>query len=181
MSPRSLNLGLRPSPAALLRAACLAAALVLPFAVQAKEAAPLADDPVVEQRMIAISEDLRCLVCQNESLAGSHAELAEALRDEIREQIRAGKSDKEISDYLVDRYGDFVLYRPPLKAATLLLWFGPLALVLVGLGALVRILRRRGREVPPADLSAAEASQADALLASLDRPVPPESSNKPAP
>ncbi len=171
MIPRNLRL------TALLRAGCLAAALLAPLAGQAKEAAPLADDPVVEQRMIAISEDLRCLVCQNESLAGSHAELAEALRDEIRVQIRAGKSDKEISDYLVERYGDFVLYRPPLKAATLLLWFGPVALALVGLGALVRILRRRGREVPAATLSAAEADQADALLASLER-QPQDSSDK---
>ena len=172
MSPR------HPYLTALLRVGCLAATLALPLAGQAKEAAPLADDPVVEQRMIAISEDLRCLVCQNESLAGSHAELAEALRDEIRTQIRAGKSDKEISDYLVDRYGDFVLYRPPLKAATLLLWFGPAALALVGVGALVRILRRRGRDVPVATLSAAEADQADALLARLDGQAQPDSSDK---
>ena len=147
----------------------------------AKEAAPLAQDEAVEKRMVAISSELRCLVCQNESLSASNAELAHDLRREIRSQITAGKSDGEIREFMVSRYGDFVLYRPPLKAATVLLWFGPLALVLVGLGALVRILRRRGREVPPADLSAAEASQADALLASLDRPVPPESSNKPAP
>ena len=90
-----------------------------------KEAAPLAQDEAVEKRMVVISEELRCLVCQNESLAASRADLAQDLRREIREQIGQGKSDAEILDFMVGRYGDFVRYRPPLKGTTLLLWFGP--------------------------------------------------------
>ena len=118
----------------------------------AKEAAPLAADEVTEKRMVAISSELRCLVCQNESLAGSQADLANDLRREIRELIRAGKSDSEIMDFMVDRYGDFVRYRPPLKAATLFLWFGPPLFLAIGLIVFVRYLRRRDRalaETPP--------------------------------
>ncbi|HTY99760.1 MAG TPA: cytochrome c-type biogenesis protein, partial [Rhodocyclaceae bacterium] len=102
----------------------------------AKEAAPLAEDEAVEKRMIGITEDLRCLVCQNESLAGSHADLAEDLRREVRGLIKQGKSDKEIKDYLVDRYGDFVLYKPPVKATTWLLWGGPFLFMIGGVAAL---------------------------------------------
>jgi len=130
----------------------------------AREAAPLAQDEAVEKRMVAISEELRCLVCQNESLAGSRADLAQDLRREIREQIGQGKSDKEILDFMVGRYGDFVRYRPPLKGTTLLLWFGPFALLLAGIVALVIVLRRRGRRVALASLSAEEQKQAEALL-----------------
>lgn len=131
---------------------------------QPKEAAPLAEDEQVEQRLIGIAEELRCLVCQNESLAGSRADLAEDLRRQIREQIKAGRSDKEIMDYLVARYGDFVRYRPPLKGTTLLLWFGPALLFAGGLAALVLYLRRRGRRLDDAPLSAAEQARAEALL-----------------
>jgi cytochrome c-type biogenesis protein CcmH len=89
--------------------------------LHAKEAAPLAQDEVAEKRLVAISSELRCLVCQNESLAGSNAELAQDLRREIRTMILDGKSDGEIMDFMVSRYGDFVRYRPPLKGTTLLL------------------------------------------------------------
>ena len=107
------------------------------------EARPLADDPVIEQRMVNLAEDLRCLVCQNESLAGSKAELAEDLRREIRDQMKAGKDDKEVIEYLTTRYGDFVLYRPPFKPVTYLLWLGPLLFLGIGGAAWVATLRRR--------------------------------------
>lgn len=130
----------------------------------AREAAPTAADVVVEKRMVAISEELRCLVCQNESLAGSQADLAKDLRREIREQIAQGKSDKEILDFMTGRYGDFVRYRPPLKGTTFLLWFGPFLLLVAGIAALAIILRRRGKRVAEATLSAEEQNRAEALL-----------------
>ncbi len=131
----------------------------------AKEAEPLAQDLVVEKRLMALSEDLRCLVCQNESLAGSQADLAKDLRREIREQLKQGKSDREVIDFLVQRYGDFVLYRPPLKSTTLLLWFGPFILLMLGGSALLISVKRRRRlqdtEMP---LSKEQKSQVDNLL-----------------
>ena len=130
----------------------------------AREAAPLAQDEVTEKRLVEISSELRCLVCQNESLSGSHAELAYDLRREIRTLIKAGKSDSEIMDFMVSRYGDFVRYRPPLKASTLLLWFGPALLLLGGLAALAFYLRRRNRAIDDNPLSAEERQQAERLL-----------------
>jgi cytochrome c-type biogenesis protein CcmH len=132
----------------------------------AGEAKPLAEDEAVEQRMITITQDLRCLVCQNESLAGSRADLAEDLRREVREQIRAGKTDQEIRDYLVGRYGNFVLYRPPLEASTILLWGGPFVLLLIGAGGLLIYVRRRARQ-DDAPLDAAQRKQAEKLLADV--------------
>ncbi len=117
--------------------------LVLSLGVHAGEAQPNAEDPVIEQRLVKMAEDLRCLVCQNESLAGSHAELAADLRREIREQMKAGKSDKEIIAYLTERYGDFVLYRPPFKPVTYLLWLGPLLFLGMGAGIWYLTLRKR--------------------------------------
>jgi cytochrome c-type biogenesis protein CcmH len=130
----------------------------------AGEAAPLAEDPVVEQRLLVIAEDLRCLVCQNESLAASRADLAIDLRREIRNLIRAGKSDQEVMGFLVDRYGDFVLYRPPLKPSTWLLWFGPFLLLLVGLVVLVRFVRRGQRVATPPVLDDEQRARAQSLL-----------------
>lgn len=149
-----------------MRAVLLLAGLLLATNVMAKDALPLADDPVVEQRMIGITEELRCLVCQNESLAGSRADLAEDLRREVRDLIRQGKSDEEVKEFLVSRYGDFVLYRPPLKASTALLWVGPFVLVFVGVFALVRYLRRRSAAVAAIEvaLSDDEKRRAEALL-----------------
>ena len=136
-----------------------------PLTLTAKEAAPLAADEATEQRLVAISSELRCLVCQNQSIADSHAELADDLRREIRGMIQAGKSDKEIIDFMVVRYGDFVLYRPPVKGITLLLWGGPVALMLLGLAVLVSYLRRRAARIADDQpLSADETSRADALL-----------------
>jgi cytochrome c-type biogenesis protein CcmH len=128
----------------------------------AKDAAPLAEDPAVEARLVHISEELRCLVCQNESLAGSRADLALDLKREIRTMIKAGKSDQEIRDFLVNRYGDFVLYRPPVKPTTWLLWGGPFVLMIGGVIALVAFLRRR----KPADaaLTPEEQRRAEALI-----------------
>ena len=132
--------------------------------LHAKEAAPLAQDEVTEQRLVEISSELRCLVCQNESLAGSNAELAHDLRREIRGQIQAGKSDGEIMDFMVSRYGDFVRYRPPLKGSTLMLWFGPGLLLVGGIGGLIIFLRRRARLLADTPLSEAEAREAARLL-----------------
>ena len=100
-------------------------------------------DVQTEQRIRQLSEKLRCLVCQNQSLADSSAELAQDLRRQVREQVKAGRSDSEIIDYLVQRYGDFVLYDPPFKASTVLLWTGPFVLFAVAFAALAAILRRR--------------------------------------
>lgn len=136
----------------------------------ANEAAPLAEDPVVEQRLIAISEELRCLVCQNESLAGSRADLAVDLRREIRTLIKADKTDAEIMDFMVSRYGDFVRYRPPVNPVTWLLWFGPFALLIMALVGLVRMVRRSQRSAQPPSLDAAQRAKAQSLLHDTELP-----------
>lgn len=130
----------------------------------AKDAAPLAEDPVLEQRLISISEEMRCLVCQNESLAGSRSDLANDLRREIRTLIQEGKSDEQIRSFMVERYGDFVLYRPPVKPITWLLWIGPFIILLMGIAGLLMYLRRRNDSVPSTTLSAKDNQQIDALL-----------------
>jgi cytochrome c-type biogenesis protein CcmH len=145
------------------RIVVLMAALLTSLSLHANDAAPLADDPVVEQRLITISEELRCLVCQNESLAGSRAELANDLRREVRMLIKSGKTDAEIRDFLVSRYGDFVLYRPPVKPTTWLLWLGPFVLLLGGLAVLISFLRQQ-RNRATTQLSADEQRQAKALI-----------------
>ena len=122
-----------------------ACALLLCIAAHAKDAAPAAADPEIEARMQRITVELRCLVCQNQTLADSNAGLAEDLRNEVRSMLREGKSEREIIQYMTDRYGDFVLYRPPVKGTTLLLWFGPGVLLVVGIAVLVLVLRRRSR------------------------------------
>ena len=137
---------------------------LLPAFSYAGEATDMAADPVLEKRMVGLAENLRCLVCQNESLASSHADLAEDLRREVREQMKKGMSDQEIIDYLVSRYGDFVLYDPPLKKTTLVLWYGPFALLLTGAGVLVYQLRKRKNQITETELSAEEAQRAAELL-----------------
>jgi cytochrome c-type biogenesis protein CcmH len=116
----------------------------------------------LDRRVMNLAHELRCLVCQNETLADSQAPLAADLRNQIREQLAAGKSEKDVVDFLVARYGDFVLYRPPLKASTVLLWAGPFLFLAIGAFALVRFVRRR-RIAEPA-LSPAERAQAAKLL-----------------
>jgi cytochrome c-type biogenesis protein CcmH len=130
----------------------------------AKDAVPLADDPVTEQRLIVISEEMRCLVCQNESLAGSRSDLANDLRREIRILIKEGKTDEQIRSFMVERYGDFVLYRPPVKPITWLLWIGPFVILLAGIIGLMVYLRRRNRSVPSTTLSEEDNRRIDALL-----------------
>jgi cytochrome c-type biogenesis protein CcmH len=129
-----------------------------------REAAPLAEDPEVERRLQAISEELRCLVCQNESIAGSRAELAVDLRREIRTLINQGRSDKEIREFMVERYGEFVLYRPPVKLSTLFLWVGPFVLLFGGFIAMLLVLRRRRHHVVPSVLTDEDRRRAEALL-----------------
>lgn len=117
--------------------------LVAALGTPAKEAAPASDDPTIEARMLSITAELRCLVCQNQTIADSHADLAEDLREEVRVLIRKGSSDKEVLDYMTARYGDFVLYRPALQPKTWLLWFAPGVMLVGGGAALVALLRRR--------------------------------------
>jgi cytochrome c-type biogenesis protein CcmH len=134
-------------------------------ALVAKEATPN-EDPKIEQRMRALTEQLRCLVCQNETLADSRADLAEDLRKQIREQMKAGKSDQEILAFLTQRYGDFVLYKPPVKATTYLLWFGPFILLIAGTLALYRYLKHRRELIQDQPLTAAERKRAADILRS---------------
>jgi cytochrome c-type biogenesis protein CcmH len=135
----------------------------------AQEARPMAADPVLEKRVLALSENLRCLVCQNETIAASHADLAVDLRNQVREQLRAGRSEREILDFMVQRYGDFVLYTPPLRANTLLLWLGPFVLLAAMVFVLVRVLRQRRAQTTPPDLSDAERRRARELLGDAAR------------
>lgn len=148
-----------------MRALIAVVLLMTALTLQAREAAPLAEDPALEQRVMTLSTELRCLVCQNETLADSHADLAIDLRNQIREQMRAGKSDEQIKAWLTERYGDFVLYRPPVKSVTWALWFGPFVLLVVGAAALLMYLRRRRQHTPPAELTEEQHRQAQALLA----------------
>jgi len=148
----------------MIRIAALLAMLAVAGVLGAKEAVPLGDDPKVEARLTAIAEELRCLVCQNESLIASRADLAMDLKRQVREQIKAGRSDAEIRDYMVQRYGDFVLYRPPVKSSTLPLWLGPFALLIAGFCAIWIFVRRR-RAAPQPALTGEQEARADELLA----------------
>jgi cytochrome c-type biogenesis protein CcmH len=120
-------------------------------------------DPVVERRLKDLAEELRCLVCQNQTIADSNAPLALDLRNQIREQVAKGRTDDEIRAYMVARYGDFVLYRPPLKATTVMLWLGPLALLLVGAGVFWTVVRKRAPESAAAP-SPGRRAEIEALL-----------------
>lgn len=141
--------------------------LLLPVVpITAQQARPMADDPVLEERLMNLSRELRCLVCQNETLAESRADLAVDLRNEIREQMKAGKTDQEIIAFLTTRYGDFVLYRPPVKATTYVLWFGPFVLLLGGLFLLFRYLKQRRQLITERPLSADQRRDVEALLQS---------------
>ena len=136
---------------------------------QAEEVAK--PDPVVETRMKALAEELRCLVCQNQTIADSHAPLALDLRNQIRTQIAQGRSDSQIRDYMVERYGDFVLYRPPFKATTALLWVGPFALIAIGAGIFFfMVRRRRAVQAPREEVSGKRRAELEKLLADREPP-----------
>ncbi len=135
----------------------------------AADATPIAADPELEARVMALSKELRCLVCQNQTVADSTAPLAVDLKDQVREQLRAGKSQEDIVRYMTDRYGDFVLYKPPFKATTAVLWGGPVLLALIGMFVLWRSLRgRQSAAAEPAPLSDAERERAAKLLGSVE-------------
>lgn len=142
----------------------LMALLLFAPSAWAGEARPLGDDPAVEERLKHLAVELRCLVCQNQTLADSNAPLAEDLRREVREMIVKNMNDKEIIDFLVSRYGDFVLYRPPLKSTTTLLWVGPFVLLVGGGIALVVALKRRGKKVAEAVITEEEHRRVEQLL-----------------
>jgi cytochrome c-type biogenesis protein CcmH len=156
MIPNSIKLSLK---LCLLCLFCFAA-----NGLWAQEARPLATDPVQEAKLQSLYQELRCLVCQNQSLADSNAPLAEDLRNEIREMAVAGKSEPQIVAYLVARYGDFVLYKPPVKANTLLLWLGPFVLLLLALLALIWVLRSAKKVSQDVPLDATESKQLAQIL-----------------
>jgi cytochrome c-type biogenesis protein CcmH len=128
----------------------------------AASSALAADNAALEKRVAALAHELRCLVCQNQTLADSNAPLAVDLRNQIREQLQKGASEREVTDFMVQRYGDFVLYRPPLKASTLLLWTGPF--LLLGFGLFLLVGKLRSARSPVAPLSDAERARAARLL-----------------
>jgi cytochrome c-type biogenesis protein CcmH len=146
-----------------LACAYLSAVFLLNPAFAEKEAAPIAENPELEAKVKEIAQELRCLVCQNESIAGSHADLAIDLRNQIREKLSQNQSKAQIIDYMVTRYGDFVLYNPPLKSSTWVLWLSPFLLVLIGFFFLRKqILSLRSQSITP--LTPQEIKQAQALL-----------------
>jgi cytochrome c-type biogenesis protein CcmH len=144
----------------------LLAAILLAFASAALgQASEIAHpDPAIEKRLKALAEELRCLVCQNQTIADSSAPLAVDLRNQIRNQMGQGRSDDQIRDYMVERYGDFVLYRPPFHAVTALLWLGPPLLIATGIGTWLFVIRRR-RQAPAAQqMPARKRKEIEALL-----------------
>lgn len=149
----------------MIRIMLICLALMLPaWSVVAKEAALLAENPEIEARMLKLAADMRCLVCQNQSLADSHSDFAADLRQEMREMMKQGKTDEEIVDFMVARFGDFVLFRPPMKSTTVLLWFGPFILLLLGGTVLIISLKRRRQRIVEAPLSAPDLERAERLL-----------------
>lgn len=150
--------------------ALLAGALQPMASAQIRDAPALAEDPAIEARVMSLSTELRCLVCQNQTIADSNAPLAVDLRNQVRDQVRAGRSDAQIVDYLVARYGDFVLYRPPLKLTTVLLWAGPFLLLVGGLAGLIVTLRRRAAQAVPMESTEGDAEARARAKALLDEP-----------
>ncbi len=161
----SLHLQLVRYAVALLWAASLA--------VQAKDAPAAAEDPVLEKRTLAVAAELRCLVCQNQTIADSNAGLAVDLRNQVRDMLREGKTERQITDYMTQRYGDFVLYRPPVNSSTALLWFGPPALLVLGGFSLWLVLRRRN-QLSDDQFEPDEADVAEPATHVSDRPDRPD-------
>jgi cytochrome c-type biogenesis protein CcmH len=167
---------LKAQAARALLAALLMASSTAVLAQASEVAKP---DPAVERRLRGLAEELRCLVCQNQTIADSSAPLAVDLRNQLRGQIAAGRSDDDIRTYMVERYGDFVLYRPPLRATTILLWIGPFALV--GVGALIfwLLVRKRRAQVAPGALSTERRSELEAMLEGRVKASTPPAKAKP--
>jgi cytochrome c-type biogenesis protein CcmH len=141
-----------------------AAVLALPGEAHAQASEIANPDAATEKRLKALAEELRCLVCQNQTIADSNAPLAVDLRNQIRGQIAQGRSDAQIRDYMVERYGDFVLYRPPFHATTVLLWAGPFLLIAGGAAAFAMVVRRRRAHAPQAQMPAPRRKELEALL-----------------
>jgi cytochrome c-type biogenesis protein CcmH len=148
----------------ILNAVLMLSMVLFAAASNGREAVPMAQDPKLEARLDELSHELRCMVCQNESLASSRAELADDLRTEVRELLRSGKSDQEVKDFLVSRYGDFVLYNPEVKPLTWVLWFGPFVLLLMAVIFLGMYLRQRRDLAAPEAMSEQERERAKQLL-----------------
>ncbi len=142
----------------------LLSVMVISPLLQAKEAALMQPDHVLEKRVMALAYELRCLVCQNQSLGDSHSEFAIDMRTEIRDQMRLGKDDEQVTDFMVQRYGDFIRFRPPVKSTTYLLWFGPFILLLIGGVVLFISLKIRKRTVKTVPMSDEDRKRADTLL-----------------
>ncbi len=137
---------------------------IVAFATRANEAAPLAADPALEVRVMRVAEELRCLVCQNETIGASQADLAVDLRKQIRTKLKQGESEAQILDFMVQRYGEFVRYRPAFSPTTALLWVGPFALLALAAFVLAANIWRRRRDAPPPELSEAESQRLAELL-----------------
>jgi cytochrome c-type biogenesis protein CcmH len=150
-----------------LSAICLALVLLTHTTLShAQSAKPVAEDPALEKKVITLSNELRCLVCQNQTIADSNAELAVDLRNQVRKQLSEGKSDREILDYMVQRYGEFVLYRPPLNYKTVLLWAGPFLLLLIAMFILIQQIRSRHKHLASEEFDQTDLSRARKLLGS---------------
>jgi len=138
--------------------------VMLAASVLAREAPTVAADPQLEKRVMALAAELRCLVCQNQTIADSNAELAVDLKNQVREKLKQGMSEEKIIEYMVDRYGDFVRYKPPVKATTLPLWIGPFVLLFAALAGLFYYILRRRRSTPAQPLSEAEQARLRSML-----------------
>jgi len=148
--------------------AIVVAGLLLSLSIHASEAQPVGD-PAIEARVNKIAEDLRCLTCMGQSIADSHSDFSTDMRREIRDMLTKGKSDQDVMDFMVQRYGDFVLYKPPVKTSTWLLWGGPFVLLIVALAVLLAKLRKRDKQIPAAELTSQEHDAAAKLLAGEDK------------
>ena len=148
--------------------AIVVAGLLLSLSIHASEAQPVGD-PAIEARVNKIAEDLRCLTCMGQSIADSHSDFSTDMRREIRDMLTKGKSDQDVMDFMVQRYGDFVLYKPPVKTSTWLLWGGPFVLLIVALAVLLAKLRKRDKQIPAAELTSQDHDAAAKLLAGEDK------------
>ena len=163
------NTGNRVASIGLLLAIALSSANVF-----AKQATPMAEDPVMEKRVNEISAELRCLVCQNQTIADSSAPLAVDLKNQVREMVKQGQSEDDIVDYMVKRYGDFVLYRPPVKPETYILWGGPFLLMIGGMILLMINLKKRRKLIEDNPISEDEAGKLDDILKKVGAESPEE-------